>query len=98
VRSHWRPSNTDDATACPGNSINGPLTIDSNTGGLEASANTVTGPAQVTNNRGSGLLAEDAVPEFEANHITGRLDCSENFPTLHQEANTATGPHTGQCQ
>jgi hypothetical protein len=87
----------DDAATCAGNTIKGPLSLSSNTDGLEASANTVTGPVQVTRNSGSGLLTEDAVPELEANHITGPLACSGNTPTLDQTGNTATGPRTGQC-
>jgi len=79
-------ADADDNTACAGNTINGPLTVDFNTGGLEASAST--GPVQEINNSGSGLLPEDAVPELEANHITGRSDCGNNLPTLHQAANT----------
>lgn len=90
--------NDDEVGDCAGNTIRGPLTLNSNTGGLEASANTITGPVQVTGNSGSGLLAEDAVPEFEANHVVGTLSCSGNTPTLHQEGNTVTGPRSGQCQ
>jgi len=91
-------ANADDAVACPGITITGPVNLRSNTGGLEASANTITGPVQVTGNTGSGLLTEDAVPEFEANHITGSLACSGNTPAWNQTGNTATGPRTGQCK
>ena len=87
----------DDPAGCPGNTINGPLTLDTNTGGVEVSANTIAGPVRLTNNSGSGLLIENAIPELEANHITDRLDCTNNTPTLSQAGNTVTGPHTGQC-
>jgi Bacterial Ig-like domain (group 3)/Glycine rich protein len=83
---------------CAGNTIQGPVTLNSNTGGLEASANTITGPVRVTSNSGSGLLPEDAVPEFEVNHVEGTLAYSGNTPTLHQEGNTVIGPRSGQCQ
>jgi hypothetical protein len=71
---------SDDAGGCGGNAIPASLTISSNTGGIEASSNTVTGPVTVTNNSGSGLFAEDGVPEFEANQVTGPLVCSGNIP------------------
>ncbi len=87
----------DDATPCAGNTIGGPLTLEANTGGLETSANTIAGPARITRNSGSGLLPEDAVPEFEANHVTGPLACSDNEPTLYQRDNIVDGPLSGQC-
>jgi hypothetical protein len=87
-----------DATPCAGNTIEGPLTLDANHGGLEASANTITGPVRITNNSGSGLLPEDAEPEFKNNQVSGSLDCSGNTPTLHQTGNTVDGPRSGQCQ
>ncbi|HEV7452453.1 MAG TPA: hypothetical protein VGO16_13920 [Pseudonocardiaceae bacterium] len=52
----------------------------SKTGGIETSANTITGLVRVTNNSASGLLPQNAVPEFQANHITGLLACSGNTP------------------
>ncbi|MGH3996955.1 MAG: Ig-like domain-containing protein [Pseudonocardiaceae bacterium] len=91
-------SDADGAGTCAGNTIKGTLTLASNTGGLESSANTVTGVVRVTGNSGSGLLPENAVPEFAANHIDGLLDCSGNTPTLRQPGNTVTGPRLGQCR
>ncbi len=87
-----------DATACTGNTINGPLTLDANSGGLETSTNTINGPVRITANSGSGLLPENAVPTFDANHVTGPLTCSGNEPTLRQNGNTVDGPRSGQCQ
>jgi hypothetical protein len=90
-------ANADDAGGCGANTIVGPLTISSNTGGIEVSSDAVTGPVMVTNNSGSGLLAEDGVPEFEANNVTGSLACSGNVPSLTNQGNSATGPRSGQC-
>lgn len=89
---------SDDPGNCAGNTINGATTLDANTGGLEASANTITGPVRVTNNSGSGLLPEDVAPEFEANHVNGPLACSGNKPTLDQAGNSVTGSRSGQCR
>ena len=86
-----------DATACPGNTVRGPLTVDADTGGIDVSANTVTGPVRITGNSGSGLPPEDAAPAFEANQVTGPLRCDGNEPTLRQSGNTVRGPRSGQC-
>ncbi|MBV9162299.1 MAG: hypothetical protein JO281_12270 [Pseudonocardiales bacterium] len=91
-------SESDDSGACANNTIRGSLTLASNTGGVEASANTITGLVQVTNDSGSGLLSEDTIPELEANHIDGLLPCTGNTPTLTQPGNTATGLRLGQCR
>jgi Bacterial Ig-like domain (group 3) len=88
----------DDPGTCSGNTIRGGLTLASNTGGLEASANTITGRVQIANNSGNGLLPEDAVPEFEANHVLGSLTCNGNTPTLTQPGNTVLGLRQGQCR
>jgi uncharacterized repeat protein (TIGR01451 family) len=88
---------SDDAGGCGGNAIPASLTISSNTGGIEASSNTVTGPVTVTNNSGSGLFAEDGVPEFEANQVTGPLVCSGNIPSVTNQGNSVVGPRSGQC-
>ncbi|MFJ9852762.1 Ig-like domain-containing protein [Streptomyces sp. NPDC101150] len=91
-------SDRDGATACAGNRIKGSLTLDANTGGLAASANTITGPVAITDNSGSGPFPADAVPAFAANHVTGPLRCDGNEPTLHQSGNTVDGPRFGQCR
>ncbi|WP_261560698.1 Ig-like domain-containing protein, partial [Frankia tisae] len=86
-----------DVTPCAGNTLRGPLTVDANTGGLEASTNTITGPVRIVGNSGSGPLPDDAVPEFRDNHVTGPLSCTGNQPTLAQTGNTVIGPRSGQC-
>ncbi|MCM3924223.1 Ig-like domain repeat protein, partial [Frankia sp. AiPs1] len=86
-----------DVTPCAGNTLRGPLTVDANTGGLEASANTIIGPVRIVGNSGSGPLPDDAVPEFRDNRVTGPLSCTGNQPTLAQSGNTVIGPRSGQC-
>jgi hypothetical protein len=87
----------DDATACAGNTIGAKLTLTSNTGGVETAGNAISGPVRIGVNRGSGLLPEDAVPEFEGNRVDGPLECSGNEPSLRESGNDVSGPRTGQC-
>lgn len=85
------------ALAVSGAEVTGHISTDG-AGGIETSTNTITGLVQVTNNSGSGLLPEDAIPEFETNHVDGLLTCTGNTPTLTQSGNTVTGLRLGQCQ
>ncbi|WP_329491789.1 Ig-like domain-containing protein [Kitasatospora sp. NBC_01246] len=84
--------------SCAGNEIHGPLTLTVNTGGLGVFGNTVTAPVRITDNSGSGLLADNAVPALEANTITGPLRCEGNEPELRQADNTVNAPRYGQCR
>ncbi|MCX5010268.1 Ig-like domain-containing protein [Streptomyces sp. NBC_00555] len=87
-----------DSTACPGNTINGPLTLEGNTGGLQASANTVTGPVRIDGNSADGPLSGEPVPAFRANRVTGPLRCEANSPALLQTDTVVQGPRSGQCR
>ena len=73
---------------CPGNTINGSVTIQG-AGGAELDNSVVVGPVTFTNNAGV---------DVEGNFITGALQCSGNtFITNSGEPNTVIGPKTGQC-
>ncbi|MFD9727609.1 Ig-like domain-containing protein, partial [Streptomyces sp. NPDC059072] len=87
-----------EGAACADNTVNGPLTLEDNTGGLLAAATTVTGAVRIDGNSGSGLLPEDAVPAFRANRVTGPLRCEGNAPTLDHTGTLVQGPRTGQCR
>jgi hypothetical protein len=89
----------DPLLACSPNTLNGPLTLSANSGGLEVGANHVTGPVSVTNNTAPGPDTENQAPELEHNTITGPLACSGNTPAPVDDgqANTVTGPRGGQC-
>ncbi|WP_030268343.1 Ig-like domain-containing protein [Streptomyces sp. NRRL B-24484] len=80
------------ATGCGGNALTGPLTLDANTGGLRAVANTLAGPVRITDNAGG------AGPAFEANAVSGPLHCEGNLPAPSTAGTTTTGPRTGQCR
>ncbi|CAO5250676.1 Ig-like domain repeat protein [Frankia sp. AgKG'84/4] len=86
-----------DHAPCAGGSISGPLSVSGNTAGLEVSGYAISGPAQITNNSGSGPTPADAVPAFTANRVGGPLSCSGNTPSLRQTGNTVNGPRSGQC-
>ncbi|MFJ9817757.1 Ig-like domain-containing protein [Streptomyces sp. NPDC101151] len=85
-------------TTCQGNVIRGPFTLDANSGGVEASDNAVTGLVTITDNSGSGLLPDEAIPTFENNQVDGPLSCKGNKPGLDQSGNTVHGPRSGQCR
>ncbi|MFF2194873.1 Ig-like domain-containing protein, partial [Streptomyces sp. NPDC058157] len=87
-----------EGAACAGNTLRGPLTVDADTGGVEVSANGVTGAVRITGNSGTGPLPEALAPAFRANRVTGPLRCEDNAPDLLQTGTTATGPRTGQCR
>ncbi|MFD9516887.1 Ig-like domain-containing protein [Streptomyces sp. NPDC059979] len=95
-----------EATACGGNTFQGPLTLEGNTGGLHASGNTITGPVRINGNSNStadsggsgGLPGEESVPAFRANRVTGPLRCEGNAPSLVHAGTVVQGPRTGQCR
>ncbi len=86
------------ATACAGSTFQGPLTLADNTGGLQASANTITGPVRIDGNSGGGLPGEESVPAFRANRVTGPLRCEGNAPSLVHADTVVQGPRSGQCR
>ncbi|GAA1230311.1 hypothetical protein GCM10009665_20890 [Kitasatospora nipponensis] len=90
-------SDPDDGTGCAGSTFEAPVNLNGNTGGMEVSGNTLKAPVSITGNSGSGLLSEDAVPEFEANQVSGPLSCHGNQPTLQLAGDTVEGPRSGQC-
>ncbi|MFB7257654.1 Ig-like domain-containing protein [Streptomyces nojiriensis] len=95
---HVLAGSDEGATACGGNTFQGPLTFEGNTGGLQASANTVTGPVRIDGNSGSGPLPGADVPAFRANRVTGPLRCEGNAPGLEQTGTVVQGPRSGQCR
>lgn len=88
----------DGPTACAGNTFQGPLTFEGNTGGLQASTNAVTGPVRIDGNGGQGPLPGADVPAFRANRVTGPLRCEGNAPELVQTGTVVQGPRSGQCR
>ncbi|WP_370151293.1 Ig-like domain-containing protein [Streptacidiphilus sp. EB129] len=90
-------SDQDDTTGCAGNTVEAPVSLNGNTGGMEVSGNTLNAPVAVTDNSGSGLLPDQTVPEFQDNQVGGPLSCEGNAPTLSQTGTTADGPTSGQC-
>lgn len=89
----------DGPPACGPNTVSGPLVLARNAGGVEVSANTVTGAVRLVANTGAGPGAENAAPELEANHVDGPLVCVANVPapTDDGQANFVNGPAAGQC-
>src|SRR2546423_426859 len=69
-------------TPCPGGHIDGAVTLNANSGGVELGGNTIGGAAKVTANVAptSGIPGEDAATEIEGNSIGGTLTCSNNNP------------------
>jgi hypothetical protein len=72
-------------------SVNGPVTITGSGGAVAVAGSQVSGPVSVNGNTGSTVVA--------ANAIGGPLACSDNAPppTNLGDANTVTGPSSGQC-
>lgn len=93
----------DDGTpACTANTINGPLTLTGNQGGLEVGGNTIHGPVTLSNNTGTGAIPEHGTlppPEVEGNQIVGPLRCDGNTPPPINDGlpNSVIGPKLGQC-
>jgi len=77
---------------CPGNIINGAVTIQG-TLGAELDDNTIRGTVTLTNN---GQAAVNPSVEVERNFITGSLRCSGNN-NITGFLNTIIGQKTGQC-
>src|SRR5256885_2934297 len=81
-------------TPCPGGHIDGAVTLNANSGGVELGGNTVGGAVKVTENVAptSGIPVEDAATEIEGNSIGGTLTCSGNnpVPTNDMKPNTVS--------
>jgi hypothetical protein len=81
--------------SCGANNVDGAITVDSNTGGVEVGGNTTSGAITVTNN----VAAAGGTPtQVEANHDGGALTCTGNTPapTNDASANTVKGSRVGQ--
>ena len=87
-------------TPCPGGHIDGAVTLNANSGGVELGGNTVGGAVKVTENVAptSGIPVEDAATEIEGNSIGGTLTCSGNnpVPTNDMKPNTVSSTRTGE--
>ncbi|MFD5624201.1 Ig-like domain-containing protein [Streptomyces yangpuensis] len=90
----------DPAEACTGNTFAGPLTLTGNRGGLQASANSITGPVRIDDNSGvlEGAAGAQGAPAFRANRVTGPLRCEGNRPTPDHTGTVVLGPRSGQCR
>jgi hexosaminidase len=82
----------DNATACPANVIDGAVTVDSNTGGVQIAGNSIAGAVTASKNiANSGTVLSN-------NQIGGKLTCSGNIPAPANsgQANTVKGDRVGQ--
>jgi hexosaminidase len=82
----------DDGTACPANTVDGAVTLDSNKGGVLLGGNSIAGAVTA-----SGNIAPQGTI-IENNHIGGKLTCSGNTPAPvnNGRANTVSGERVGQ--
>jgi hexosaminidase len=81
--------------SCGANNVDGAITVDSNTGGVEVGGNTTSGAITVTNNVPP---TGGAATQVEGNHDGGALTCTGNTPapTNDGSANTVKGSRVGQ--
>jgi hypothetical protein len=84
---------------CARNMILGGMSLQSNTGGVEAIGNQISGPVTVSGNSGTGPPPENVATELAANSITGKLACNNNTPGPVNGglSNVVSGKETGQC-
>jgi hypothetical protein len=86
---------------CKANTILGPVSLSSNTGGVEVAGSKISGATSVTNNTGYLPVQQNNVyppTEISGNTISGSLACSGNVPapTDGGQANKSTS-RSGQC-
>jgi 5'-nucleotidase len=82
----------DNGSACPANVIDGAVTMDSNTGGVQLGGNSIAGAVTANANIApSGTIIQN-------NHIGGKLTCTANIPAPVNsgQANTVSGDRVGQ--
>jgi uncharacterized repeat protein (TIGR01451 family) len=84
---------------CPGNTINGTVSLSNNGAGVEVSHDRIAGSLVLSGNAGGGPFADDVSPEVEANTVGGSLSCSSNAPapTNDHQPNAVSGSRSGQC-
>jgi len=85
---------------CAANSINGSVSLNSNSAGVELAHNQIANNVSVNGTTGAGPFPEDDRASIEANTLTGgNLACSGNSPppSNHSQPNTVSGNRTGQC-
>jgi hypothetical protein len=89
----------DGALPCPGNGIDGAVTLNQNTGGVELGGNT-TAAVTISGNLAptQGTPMEDAATEIEGNHIGGKLTCSGNTPAPTNDGHPNTVPNAREGQ
>ena len=68
---------------CPGNRINGPVTVTGNSAGVQIVGNTVNGPLTVTGNAGGTTVTN--------NTVFGNLTVTGNTGTVVDKPNTVLG-------
>jgi hypothetical protein len=85
---------------CAGGHIDGAVTLDSNSGGVELGGNTIGGAVKASGNVAptKGIPVEDAATEIEGNAIGGTLTCSGNIPvpTDDGKPNSVSSSRTGE--
>jgi len=89
----------DPGVSCTSDTLQGPLTLNGNRGGVEVEGARIAGPLSLTNTSGPNSSGDSAAPELEGNTIGGPLSCSGNTPppTSDGHPNTVSGPKSGQC-
>ena len=85
---------------CARNMILGGMSLQSNTGGVAAIGNQISGPVTVSGNSGTGPPPQDIANELAANKITGILACNNNTPPPDNGglSNVVSGKESGQCK
>jgi hypothetical protein len=86
----------DDDLACPGNTIGGSVTLNSNAVGPEAIGNKVSGSVTLNSNH---LTTHDDAQSGQvgANTITGSLNCAGNDNGVAPEGTNTAASKNGQC-
>lgn len=85
--------------SCDPNTLKQGVTLSNNHMGAELGGNTINGSAVFNGTTGTSYNFEDAVPEIEANTITGTLACRANAqtPINDGQPNAVSGGESGQC-
>lgn len=83
---------------CLGNSIDGGVVLQSNSGDAEAWSNSITGSLMVHGTTGTGPFPDDTRAEVADNIVSGTIDCQRNTPSPANDGqfNTAAAM-VGQC-
>lgn len=79
------------AAGCGPVTINGGLTLNNNTGGVNVQGSQIGGSVTITNN-------VNTVTNFSNNTVGGALSCANNIPVPTSAGNFVAGAVSGQCE